>query len=1489
MEEWLDSLSEDWPSRPPSQQSEFVVHDSSPPLGTSQSRLPRSKSSTLSRSSLAGRRPSTNLSRPSISQIQEALKERSSSSINASRKRVSSGREKNVGVSALSRTIHGEEGSENAVGTVQYRHLDGDPKDLHGTPEWRRRILQGQVGLDGQTDLFAPIGLENVFRPPVTAPKSKNEAIDGSRMPMEYTKHEELLNEANLQTNGTLDAETESASRLEHQHIERRASSQANHSEDGRKQLETDETFVSEDSPLPESSKSVKDAKVEARSGLENEGQTYLGSEQCQNEDISPFYVSKHHTMDGRVDFAAIDMSVHTLHRTIAKARRHSQRIPQSVSSDNVREGSYGEGLTRFMRENEIGEITSQSLPGDLSVGTDAFIANGGFVNLHRGGHSKDGSFQRRSLSPSSSLSQNRSTLASVSASREAVDRTPQSSPPRTPLRGGLQQRNSPERPKSSGSPLKLFDKHDTFTFNRLARRMSKFEETLRQELDEKDTDIAKFVPSSPSPGPKCNSEADRRNAIKPWQGRRASSFGDGELDGHQFSSMENSGYILPEQTVENATDSFQRSRTKSKEKGSGRKLSSSLRSYSLTTGDVVLSASDKVHRMDDQDYSLKGRSVSKILFSEHGKQLPNSPIKSQTSKRRKTLSSENEPADFQHDGNKKLPNSALNKSPEKSFKGRKRKDARYDKKNQIADPNVIASRPIRRHRNSTLNRSQSSDIPPSPLQSTEVRANGESSPVISHSTLKVDPPTQIVAGALATVALNTAQDITDGSRKVSIMTSDFFQEAQQIMALIRADTRPRSSHKTVYASKSASPPSLENVVDADSTKDSFSRPPSRQGRVSRTTQDSVSYDARVISHLRKFEDHDELGLAVPSVVGSLKIVNGQTMSSEDQHREGSADHCDTQININEKGLHRTTNDSIENDKCTLQDPQNGHELRLELKETNSVDSSKQSCTIEMRTGSSHSSVAIQKIAPESVAHLLSDKMADMVFDRVRKVWVRCKRAGDIEDADQGEDDGSDTAQEDLFGDIPDLSVDEMDELRRVKDAVGLGTNPVVQEENISYEDYAILGSLDKADGFPVTTTESRPKTADGKLIQATEESSAPSKYSNFAWSGPLPGTRATSYGDAGWENKNVHEATELPPVIQSSQTALSEEDSEAEHEFTMLEGRNSPTPAAQGSRKHQARVVTVAFSSPLVQSPDATDNNVKENSNGNDSKASRSRPEMLIMRSSRYVPKISARKSTSRRASMMNCSLIARPMSRLDEQCELSLVQFSRGHDGSMMDLAISTPLPVSRSLMLSPIARNNAGTCLELTPLPDFTMHQVDKPIEIEGEHPATEIRAGGSRLVSRALSLTAQTLVKHLTDTEPFEPYWEFLKCIDLRSRGLNSLHMLEEFCSRTEQLDVSENNIGELGGIPSTVRILNISRNCLSDLTGWHRSLHLQYLDLSSNALHSLAGLGCLIHLRTLKANDNRIKNLDGIRNLDGLLHLSVVGNSLKVVDFKDFNL
>jgi protein NUD1 len=241
----------------------------------------------------------------------------------------------------------------------------------------------------------------------------------------------------------------------------------------------------------------------------------------------------------------------------------------------------------------------------------------------------------------------------------------------------------------------------------------------------------------------------------------------------------------------------------------------------------------------------------------------------------------------------------------------------------------------------------------------------------------------------------------------------------------------------------------------------------------------------------------------------------------------------------------------------------------------------------------------------------------------------------------------------------------------------------------------------------------------------------------------------------------------------------------------------------------------------------------------------------------------------------------VGRPVSRIDEQdeddavCDRSLVHISQPN----------AMTPAHQSRMTRPVTNSKAASMICLTPLSEFSLHQVDQPRHLEASYVAHRAHATSLQQAHGSLALAVDELMKAITDAEPYELYWEHIRRLNLTGKRLTTLHSLEDYCSAAEELHVSGNELRQLSGVPVSVRTLLAQNNCLSSLTSWGHLLNLHYLDISGNVLESLDGLGCLVHLRELRANQNRVRNLEGILDLNGLLHLELQDNELVTVDFE----
>ena len=1411
---WLDSLSEDWVSQPRSQPASSS-QPSSPRLtgDSSASRIPRPKSGT---SSIRG----------STGNPKDVLRARTPSQINASSTKLpdSQGKSPSVRSPSPNRKSFAKNVSQRSVrGTVQQKSNSAAAAQDQGTPEWKRRLVNGKKSAGEATDLLSPkgSGLESVFKPPTLRAKEAPRGISRRRQPLGETEDDK---ETAIAAPSELQIQSEADRKL------RAALPDREHNED---------------------------AEAEGHSRFTAEAESLLGSEESHSDNFSPALLSKHTAANGQIHYTATPSpKKRTSIQESAVQPRRSMSLSSGVQQAQTQSQRQ---IDEVRNHSHLPDITSQSLPDDLSVGTDAFIANGGYIETRRGGYTENASFQQRSLA---ALSSDELGGSSPAGSEDSVRRYPEKSPspskiderPVTPERTEGAGTGGTEYPKSSGSPLKLFDNYDSFTNERLLRRMSKFEQTLAQGSEER----SEQANASLSPSP-------QRMSSGPGAGRgerglrkddsRVSSFGDGELDYCPFTDTLDHEPSLPRYPDSSALDLDS-------------EIVRSSRSKAKVKADI--------QRRRDLDFTKSLRAAPEQRFQQkgepsvkQGKRQRHSPLKSTASKRRKTIEdSSNAQMAFASETNL----SHFHSPPVKSLLGRKRKDARYDKGKTDADPETLAMRQIRRPRNPTPNQASNSDqqasarmSPNSPRYTSvwEKRKAGATQ----------DRSTHILADVLVTNALHAAKNVAGGSRKPSVTTDDYFNEAQAIMNLIRSEKRPRSSHQNFDQSGHGQYTIYEESMFLESTRDDFSRPPSRGSSMPSKSRAMPSLDARAVSQLRKFEDHDDLGLALGNSVKTLHLGHSApgSASGHDPSMDGNFESDPPNVRIRERLEHHQY----------LANSDGAKSLHRRQGSEDSNGSSGRS--IPTRSSASSSNRMI--IAPESVAHLLNDRIAGMTFDRDRQKWVKANMSK-REQVDV-EQDGAADSDDDLFNNIPDLSVDEMEELQRVRDAVVESQS--LGKEARSEARTATPPELQRQPAGAMVTDDARPRTAEGKSIPLGDDSSAPSKFSHFASSGAYPSTRATSWGaEDMWSVKM--QPRQAPNLASVAEHQDGHNAGDVEHEISILEGR-APVASKETDRSRRARVVTVTFSSPVVNQmhsparPEYSEDDIAVSA-GPQSWRSDGSQIGPSMRSKSASP--SMRDSPRPASRRLSFDSPPRPISRVEEHNEMSLVRYSpKGN--KTLDLAITTPLPLCRSLLAPSSTEKSSSLGFKLSPLQDFTVHQVDR--SLDGDSGAIVKASAGHDLAtpSKKLSLTAQEVIKHLTDLEPFEPYWEYIRYIDFQGRSLRSLHMLDEFCGQLVHLNAARNEVNELNGVPVSVRSLQIQNNCISDLSSWHHLQNLQFLDVSSNSLTSLKGLWDLVHLRGLKVDSNAIDSLTGLEGLDGLVSLSARGNKLQRVDFEDFDL
>lgn len=1252
------------------------------------------------------------------------------------------------------------------------------------------------------------------------------------------------------------------------------------------------------------------------------------GQSIVRNEGLSPIYVARHNTIDGKIDYAALDLPAEEL-------QQHLHHIYESS-----------------VEETDAPGEESEARAGNNTYETDDFAHNGHFVNVRRGGHSEEGSFQKRMLSPSSLPPMDESALlpeesmqASTPKHLPNIRKTRTSNeyktqqPPAVPSPPALRTPQlSPTKPGghqskgSTGSPLKLFGTYDTFTNQKLLRRLSQFEGNIEDSINSED--ISKNEFSKPELNDafvavsslyKTSTERDSDDPTT----RKFKSFGEGDLDSFQFS--EEVSYDLPGSGEEEEEEDKENTslpvldRTQS---GFKFHLDSSAileeeedgyvrrRRQTSTTNTVNKTVSISVRRTirpatasSPQSPALAASQILENLQTPRkrngdleGKRLLRTPSKNPTPKRRRTL----QKTDLEEQADRDetdLDSLRETHQQMQSVIGRKRKDARHGDDQQAANPKVLAMRQILRPRTPTPSQRSSQILERPPLSEIKPDDSERARLLQVQKIARIQAELDSVDPLKMSMVLSASMQMQNDSRKGSVTTQDFLDEAKKIMAGIRDKVRPRSGLTSLEESESENDRNQsseariqeEDFEDSyqESTKEPFSRPPSREGGAPLPRLPLKQEDPALLDHLRKYQEKSDMDGVMASSMKSIamakeasetarglsRIIDEAVMKRSGVFNAFDSDPPNITISENpeaqRKRKHSTS--SVPAGSETHHD--------AEFPSQGSTASSGQS-TRSIPTGSSRGSDSRRIIAPNAVSHLIPEQLAGMVFDRERNIWIKRRN---VNGDNFGYDLTSDETEEDPFGDIPDLSVDETQEMQRIKAVAAKRKEEarVAQDRDETYQSFDELEQSHELHDAKTTTK------------QHDMQSSEPSRITRFGSSDTVPQsiTRSTSWG------------TDHTPVVNSSPTTsddvhsrrkvvhserLEEVVEEVEREISIHEDRVNQSP-------QRKRNITITFSSPLasiIETPgygshreyehDASDNNQSDNGSEdvNDS---------LIVnraRSSRKSTTSSVRsaiRTSSRRTSVAGHKFPARPVSRIDEQDEESGFRESQTHRN--ISIIVATPAQPTRAtsvMLVTPRPSHEIGT-LELTPLSDFTMNQYDESLGLDVSYVAHNQRYKHGNENKRTLSLSIKDLVEKLTEVEPYEPFWEQIKDIDLRNKRLTNLHKLDEFCEHLEELDVSHNNVSQLDGVPRNLRRFRITHNSLTDLAAWGHLSNLQYVDISNNELESLSAFKSLFHLRSLRADNNRIESLDGINQLDSLLSLRLRGNRIKAIDFGDSKL
>lgn len=1400
----------------------------------------------------------------------------------------------------MSRTASTSTTCSTQFHTVQHKsHSLSPKKNTQEAPEWKRRLLHGEVAYGEQCDLFSPAGLESMFRPPVSqstspmklAQKAREDSVMPSSPPV-YKTRQYIPQESSPRSDGGDAAEESQQTNQQPKGIQ-------------YKMTEPGSDFTADDLSRSSTFRPTAPIFVPIRGGfLSSDGpsrrdsslldvdggrdRAASGQSDIRNEGLSPIYVTR---QDGSSK-GVINQPIPPLQADDLKRRL-----------EDIREDSF---------ERSIGEDKGSPIhsPVDNTEGTDDYAHNGNFINTRRGGYSEENSFQHQMLSPTSAINESsmlpdQSMQASTPKELPMIKKNRASNEfhetpipeesivePQTPERSPRKTADKDQQ-SSAGSPLKLFGAYDTFTNQKLLRRLSQFEDAIDRKIDN-----GTFSEGIPKINPRSNnnSTASSNAPQLSRKARKFQSFGEGDLDDFQFDqSYRSSGsdddredekdMTLPPLNPQGKSDfHFQLepspalpSKVLHYHKSVSKQVISVRRGARPRTSSSSSSGLPATQRQEDLQTPRKRNGTSV------GKRLQKTPQRDLLSKRRRTLQSGEWLFVGASDEESKLdPPRKTHQQMQSMIDTRSRDLSRSNEEQQATNPAILAMRQILRPRTPTPSQRSSDQSSRSSLSGIQLELDNRAK--TQQKKLAQIQAELDFSGHPAT----SKQQMQNGGRKGSVTTQDFLDEAKKIMAGIRGKVRPHSGLASLEESESEHDRNQSTTTEAqddededsyqESTLEPFSRPPSRDGGPL-TRLPLAQENPDLLDHLRKYQEISDIDGVVASSVRSMALAKQALVDAKELDR--SIDQT-----ISRKRSQSTLSSTSVSDPPNIRISENPEALRkrkhsssssrtgedindADFPTHNSNSSGGQSTMQSIPTRSSRGSESRRVIAPHTVSHLIPEAVAGMVFDRERNIWVKRKSSGEGQNFLP-----SDETEEDPFGDIPDLSINETQELQRVKavaakrveearvEKLEVERDSSKRETNVQHEMLKLPIRIPQIIIDESMVMENAPHTSPTRRI-----------LTNIA---PMKKEQTSAVVQGTIHRTTTHTDTK-DAVIE-----------EVEREISIYEGRELDTPV-------QKRRTTITFSSPVESSVQYTEHDESsfiseaqdEQASNNGSADEASNGSVIINKpvneTSSSTRMKSALKSTSRRSSLPGAAFIRRPVSRIEERDEESYYENERRRSVSII---VTTPIVSRRisSLMLAtPRPSHEIGT-LTLTPMSDFTMHQKDETLGLDVSYVAQNQRYIIGASAKRTLSLSIKQLVDSITSVEPYEPYWENMKELSLREKKLTNLHKLDEFCTEVEDLDASHNQVSQLDGVPQTVRYLRVTHNILSDLTAWGHLQNLQYVDVSNNELDSLSAFGSLIHLRSLRADNNKIRSLHGVNRLDGLLSLRLRGNSVQSLDF-----
>ncbi|RKF56348.1 putative wd repeat domain-containing protein [Golovinomyces cichoracearum] len=1381
--------------------------------------------------------------------------------------------------------------------------------DGEETPEWRRRLLYEDFPYGEQLDLFSGPNLKNIFVDPLSNVKSRTKVTVPiyEKGGLESSSSLHQAQARNMKQNQA-DFNTSLCTKNPDFKIQETLNS---------KNGLTDENLLGTDTTSFNKSKFAQDdqnslnkpeyfsARREENSEFDDcTGRSLSGQSVSRNEQLSQIFLTKQLIRDGSSCYTTTDSPHHGIEEC---SKQIEEESPKISSKGQVSQFGNLDTNSRSIYDNNSKNSKSGSIQKlDLS---------------QENPHPKKQQLATVSLLDESALLTEESMLASTpkDLKKDETDCIHRSNKidematklPQTPHSSPIKARTD-EVTKKSTSPLKIFGTYDTFTNDILHRRVSQFESEAKDNNCE----------YSNCPGPESRQGQFLRNfenvvsyeRTQNIQSKTKMQQGDfGVRDPNHLRLVKEVSYISGksnfsqdmsgnsnEQTLETTLNSAKN--CKFYPSAQENKMALPKRKIDQSNINIFNKIQDsrKIEIPTKTPFSTKNPIVSdseELVSSKNrnrgfdGKRSPKTPLRHPESKRRRTLQM------IELNGTPKQISKTERKSPGLAHQ-KKYSSNKGEQKNFNLGNDLLAEDTKSQSKSSKSEKSIHQNVDQKEPKSLETSRS-------EHSENNLDQEVssfrnnQSIAELPQIRSKNTIpnEQLKNSYCKGSVTTNDFLNEAKVIMACLRGRAR---SHSKLESEGSIEKNLSEDILNdsyQESTQEPFSRPPSREKAVPVPRPSHQQDDPALLDHLRKYQENFDIHDVLVSSLKSIAEVKEVSEVAKEIDRL-------TEEKIFQFSSRRASvlgNSAENSSSCALisryQVEKINHpppNMLCQSALNNDFPSFRSNTTSSqwIPAGSSKESDSRRVIVPESVSHLIPEQLAGMVFDRDRNTWIKNKYSNC--DKISSKPLNPEATDDDPFGDIPDLSIDESLERERIrqvslkkKEEKGVTdiahANPSQQHSFASKNLSGIKASI--SDNF--------------ELILDPNMSPGPSGDAEIHRYGPkqIAVEKPLNEENNGISLKNSLKSQFNPYQIKStfSYSKVRPRVSKFEDEISIGDDRVNP------SQTPNQRNITILFSSPIASFIDCKEHkegfgayshegNVRDSDEslevaGNKNRLLNNDVDCQRSSSTEFIPsqRISCEKSVGVH------HFPARTISRIDERDEKPQPINDKNLSSKSFSIVLANKKSPGhvRKTYTTPQPSREIGT-LTLTPLPDFTFHQVDESLGLDVSYLAQNQRPNVGK-TKKALSLSIKELVEKITEIEPYEPFWEHLKEMNLKGKRLKNVHKLDNFCQTLTELDLSHNQISFLDGVPSSLQIIRITNNCLSDMTAWGHLTNLQYIDVSSNNLESLSSLKCLVHLRSLRADNNRITSLKGIDQLSGLLNLRLRNNFVCNLDFHNTKL